>query len=39
MQDIGAEPVGNSSEEMTRQIKEETDRFSVLIKEGHVTIQ
>ena len=38
MQDIGAEPVGNKSEEMARQIKEETEKFAQLVKAGKVTL-
>ncbi|MDO5625353.1 MAG: tripartite tricarboxylate transporter substrate binding protein [Pseudomonadota bacterium] len=38
MQDIGAEPVGNSPEEMARQIKDETAKFAQLVKSAKVSI-
>ena len=38
MEDIGADPVGNSSEEMAKQITDETQKFSKLVKEGKVAI-
>ncbi len=38
MEKIGAEPVGNSSEQMARQIKDETEKFARLVKEAKVTI-
>jgi tripartite-type tricarboxylate transporter receptor subunit TctC len=38
MEDIGAEPVGNTSAQMAAQIKEETDRFAKLVKEAKVTM-
>lgn len=39
MDDIGAEPIGNSPEQMARQIKEETDKFSRLVKDAKVVIE
>jgi hypothetical protein len=39
MQDIGAEPVGNSIEQMAQQIGEETDKFAKLVKAAKVTIE
>ena len=36
MADIGAEPIGNSSEEMARQIQQETERFAVLVREAEI---
>ncbi|KQM69812.1 tripartite tricarboxylate transporter substrate binding protein [Xylophilus sp. Leaf220] len=39
MQAIGAEPRGDSSQEMARQIADETARFARLVKEGKVTIE
>ncbi|MNZ02533.1 Tripartite tricarboxylate transporter family receptor [compost metagenome] len=39
MEDIGADPVGNSSEEMAKQITDETQKFSKLVKEGKVAIE
>ena len=38
MDEIGAEPVGNSSEQMARQIKDETDKFGKLVREAKLTI-
>jgi len=38
MEDIGAEPVGNTPEQMARQIKDDTERFSRLVKDAKVTI-
>ncbi len=38
MDEIGAEPVGNSAEQMAAQIKSETEKFAVLVKEAKVTI-
>ena len=39
MDDIGAEPIGNSPEQMARQIREETDKFSKLVKDAKVVIE
>jgi tripartite-type tricarboxylate transporter receptor subunit TctC len=39
MADIGAEPVGNKSEEMAKQIKEETEKFARLVKDGKITLE
>ena len=39
MADIGAEPVGNTPEEMARQIREETAKFAELVKVGKVTLE
>ena len=38
MAEIGAEPVGDTSAQMARQIQEETEKFARLVKEGKVTI-
>ncbi|MDO9316190.1 MAG: tripartite tricarboxylate transporter substrate binding protein [Burkholderiaceae bacterium] len=38
MEEIGAEPVGNSAEQMAAQIKSETEKFARLVKEAKVTI-
>lgn len=38
MAKIGAEPVGNSQQEMARQIAEETDKFAKLVKGSNITI-
>ncbi|MDD2545944.1 MAG: tripartite tricarboxylate transporter substrate binding protein [Burkholderiaceae bacterium] len=39
MNDIGAQPMGNSPEEMARQIREETEKFAALVKAGHITVE
>ncbi len=39
MADIGAEPVGNKPEEMAKQIKEETEKFARLVKDGKITLE
>jgi tripartite-type tricarboxylate transporter receptor subunit TctC len=39
MAEIGAEPVGNSSDEMTRQVREQTDKFAKLVKNAKVVIE
>ena len=38
MEEIGAEPIGNSAEQMAQQIKAETDKFAKLVKEAKVSI-
>jgi tripartite-type tricarboxylate transporter receptor subunit TctC len=38
MAEIGAEPIGNSSEQMAQQIKAETEKFARLVKEAKVII-
>jgi tripartite-type tricarboxylate transporter receptor subunit TctC len=38
MDEIGAEPVGNSAEQMAAQVKSETEKFAKLVKEAKVTI-
>ena len=38
MAEIGAVPIGNSSAEMARQIKEDTDNYAKLVKEANVSI-
>ena len=38
MADIGAEPVGNTPEQMARQIKDDTERFARLVKDAKVAI-
>ena len=38
MADIGAEPIGNTAEQMARQIKDDTERFARLVKDAQVTI-
>lgn len=39
MNDVGAEPIGNSASEMAAQIKGETEKFARLVKEAKVTIE
>lgn len=39
MQDIGAEPVGNKPEEMGKQIRDETEKFARLVKDGKITLE
>jgi tripartite-type tricarboxylate transporter receptor subunit TctC len=38
MADIGAEPVGNTQQEMAKQIQEETEKFAGLVKAGNVKV-
>ena len=38
MDDIGAEPAGNTPEQMARQIKDDTERFAKLVKDAKVSI-
>ncbi|MDB5999848.1 MAG: hypothetical protein JWP52_1547 [Rhizobacter sp.] len=39
MSEIGAEPIGNSAEQMAQQIKAETEKFAKLVKDANVTIE
>jgi tripartite-type tricarboxylate transporter receptor subunit TctC len=39
MAEIGAEPIGNSPEQMAAQIKDDTDRYAKLVKDAKVTIE
>lgn len=39
MDEIGAEPIGDSADQMARQIKAETDKFAGLVKAAKVTIE
>ena len=39
MDEIGAEPIGNSAEQMAQQIKVETEKFAKLVKDAKVTIE
>jgi tripartite-type tricarboxylate transporter receptor subunit TctC len=39
MEEIGAEPVGDTSEQMAAQIRAETDKFARLVKDAKVTIE
>ena len=38
MEDIGAEPIGNTPEQMAQQIRGDTERFAKLVKDANVTI-
>ena len=38
MEDIGAEPIGNTPEQMAQQIRGYTERFAKLVKDANVTI-
>ena len=38
MEEIGAEPIGGSAEQMAAQIKAETEKFAKLVKDAKVTI-
>jgi tripartite-type tricarboxylate transporter receptor subunit TctC len=38
MNEIGAEPVGNTPDQMARQIKDETAKFARLVKDAKVTV-
>ena len=37
--DLGAEPVGNTPEQMAAQIKSETDKFAKLVKDANVKVE
>ncbi len=39
MLEIGAEPVGDKSEEMAKQIKDETAKFAVIVKTANIKIE
>ena len=39
MDEIGAEPIGNSAEQMAQQIKGDTEKFARLVKDAKVTIE
>ncbi len=39
MDEIGAEPIGNSADQMGQQIKGETEKFAKLVKDAKVTIE
>ena len=38
MDDIGAIPIGNTSDEMAQQIRAETDKFAKLVRDAHITV-
>ena len=39
MADIGAEPIGNTPEQMAKQIRDDTEKFAQLVREAKVTIE
>ena len=39
MDEIGAESVGNTEEQMAAQVKSETDKFAKLVRDAKVTIE
>jgi tripartite-type tricarboxylate transporter receptor subunit TctC len=39
MEEIGAESIGNTSEQMAKQIKDDTDRYAKLVKDAKVVIE
>ena len=39
MEEIGAEPIGNTAEQMAAQIKTETEKFAKLVKDAKVTVE
>ena len=39
MEEVGAEPVGDSPEHMARRIKDDTDKFAKLVKDAKVAIE
>ncbi|HVK31438.1 MAG TPA: tripartite tricarboxylate transporter substrate binding protein [Burkholderiaceae bacterium] len=39
LEDIGAEPVGNTPEQMARQIKDDSEKFARLVKDAKVVIE
>jgi len=39
MADIGAEPIGDTSEQMAKRIASETAKFSALVKEGKIEVE
>ena len=38
MEEIGADPIGNTQEQMAQQIKSETEKFAKLVKDGKVSV-
>ncbi len=39
MDEIGAEPIGNSADQMAQQIRSETEKFAKLVRDAKVTIE
>ncbi|MBZ0250552.1 MAG: tripartite tricarboxylate transporter substrate binding protein [Burkholderiales bacterium] len=39
MDEIGAQPIGNSREEMAKQVRDETAKFAALVKAAKVTVE
>ncbi|GAP36114.1 tripartite tricarboxylate transporter substrate binding protein [Piscinibacter sakaiensis] len=38
MEEIGAEPIGNTPEQMARQVREDTERFARLVRQANVVL-
>jgi tripartite-type tricarboxylate transporter receptor subunit TctC len=39
LQEIGAEPIGNSPREMAQQIRDDTEKFARLVRDANITIE
>jgi tripartite-type tricarboxylate transporter receptor subunit TctC len=39
MEEVGAEPIGNSPDQMAQQVKSETEKFAKIVKDAKVTIE
>ena len=39
MKEIGAEPIGDTGDQMAQRIRNETEKFAKLVKEGNVTLE
>ena len=39
MEEIGAEPIGNSPEQMAQQIRADVERYAALVKKANVVIE
>jgi tripartite-type tricarboxylate transporter receptor subunit TctC len=39
LEEIGAEPVGNTPEQMAKQMRDDGDKFAKLVKDAKVTIE
>ena len=39
MAEIGANPIGNTAAQMAAQVKEETEKFAVLVRTGNITVE
>ena len=38
LEDAGAEPIGNTQEEMAKQISDEIEKFATIIRTGKITV-